>query len=191
MQRGKCHLKPLPKKRFKINKNSSHRFRVTFPDDRWCGDIKDPDNHGARSIPANSPRILSVISSLGDPKAPDAGIWEDGPTLIFFSHWAFSPDSKHLPHPLCPCVAHTCWAALPQLPLERTPEPLGPCTVHLPWHPHCVQAFDPTSLNPFQWLPTKEAKLLCTENNLLERSCVTAGIGFSEAPSQILFFTSR
>lgn len=168
MQRGRCHLKPLPRKRFKVNKkNSSHRLRVTFPDDRWCGNIKDPDNHGARSIPANNPSILSVISSLGDPEAPDAGIWEDGPTLILFSYWALSPDSKHLPCSLCPCVAHTCWAALPHLPLETTPKPVGPCTVHLPCdrHPCCVQAVDPRSPSPFQWLSTKEVKLLCTENN--------------------------
>lgn len=152
MQRRRCHHKRLPRKRCKINKNSSHRFRVTLPDARWCGHTKDPDNHGARSIPANRLNILSVISSLDDLKAPDAGFWEDGPTLTFLSYWAFSPDSKHLLYSLCPCEAHACWAALPHLPLETSPEPPGPCMVHLPCdrHPHSAQAVDSRSPSPFQ-----------------------------------------
>lgn len=115
------------------------------------------------------------------------GFWEDGPTLTFFSYWAFSPDSKYLPWSRCPCAARACWAALPHLPLETTLGPPGPCMVHLPCdrHPHCVQAVDPRSPSPFQWLSTKELKLLCTESNLLEGLNLTAGTGFPEERSTI------
>lgn len=42
----------------------------------------------ARSILANSPRVPSVISIPGAPRAPDCWDWEDIPTLIVFSYWA-------------------------------------------------------------------------------------------------------
>lgn len=90
MQRGRCHLKS--RKKCKINKkNSPHRLRVILPAGRWCGDIKDPHNHGARSIPDNNPSILSCHFQPGWPQS--SWCWDFG---MMDPPWSFSPTGFYL-----------------------------------------------------------------------------------------------
>lgn len=144
--------------------------------------IQDPDNHRARSIPAKIQVTCLPFPAWMTPKLLMLEFWEDGPTLIIFSYWAFSPDSKHL-HVHCVHVQPTPPELLCPISFLRQPQNpwalawlLCPVTdTHT-----CAQAVDSRSSSSFQWLSTKEVKLLCTKNSLSERSSLTAGIGFPE-----------